>query len=723
MKKIYLYLFFYYFLCGALTAQTDTTTIETLIAASKKATAENRDADALEYAQTAHTRAQSSKDKIASIDATLQYVSVLRSAGQSAKAEATALVLVKSATERKDYPTLVKALSLQAQSLHNLARKNERRWEDILDLYTQALEIYHKQLSESEKTTLIDVNAKVLERTAVVCTNLQLYTKGEDYAKEALALVNRIGDKGQIEIAQTALANIYVSIKHYKAAIPLYENNLALVQQLGRSSGRVLNNLGICYAEDGQEIIGIEYYKRAIVQYEKENLQALAIQTKHNMAQAYNHLGLADSALAYYQVIIPLLEESKDLATLSEGLGEMVKSYILLRQYDKALLCQKKYIALRDSVDIESKKYDQKEILIRFEKAKSAEIGLANSQRTLATLQVQRQALELTNQRLKTETDKKALDLLQQTKLLQEAEIQRSEEALASEKAAREAQTTKLQLSEKESQLQKIQAQEAEQRSNIFRALLIGLIILVGLIGALVTLSVRARQTQQQLEASELRRVTERQLQQSELKVLRSQMNPHFIFNVLNSINNFSLNNDADNTSAYLTKFSRLMRLVLENSRSERISLENDLNALSLYIQLESLRFKNKIKYELLVDENIDQKYVKVPPLLIQPYVENSIWHGLMHKDEGGTVTVQVTQPEDNLLHICIEDDGIGRKAAAELKSKSAPKHKSFGMEITSERIHLVNHLYNLGTKIDIEDRYDDAQNACGTRVTLTIPC
>ena len=229
------------------------------------------------------------------------------------------------------------------------------------------------------------------------------------------------------------------------------------------------------------------------------------------------------------------------------------------------------------------------------------------------------------------------------------------------------------------------------------------------------------RQLEEQ-RVSQLRSDFERRVADTEMTALRAQMNPHFIFNCLNSIKLYTLQNDADKASDYLTKFSRLIRLVLENSRSDLVPLQNELDALQLYIELEAMRFKHKVQFRIEVAPDIDQRYLCIPPLLLQPYVENAIWHGLMHKSEGGTVMVVVSQPKDNLLHIEITDDGVGRERAGELKSKSAGKHKSFGMQVTADRIRMINQLYNTQTQARIVDLVDSFGEACGTRVILEIP-
>lgn len=209
---------------------------------------------------------------------------------------------------------------------------------------------------------------------------------------------------------------------------------------------------------------------------------------------------------------------------------------------------------------------------------------------------------------------------------------------------------------------------------------------------------------------------------ETEMAALRAQMNPHFIFNCLNSIKLYAVNNDPTKASYYLTKFSKLIRLVLENSRSSKITLDNELEALRLYLEMEAMRFLNKVKFNIEVDPSVETEFVEVPPLLIQPYVENAIWHGLMHKPEGGTVWVKINQYNEDQLQITIKDDGIGRVKAADLKSKSANKGKSFGMKLTSERLALINQLYKSDTQVQILDLIDAEGEPAGTEVLLQIP-
>jgi hypothetical protein len=227
-----------------------------------------------------------------------------------------------------------------------------------------------------------------------------------------------------------------------------------------------------------------------------------------------------------------------------------------------------------------------------------------------------------------------------------------------------------------------------------------------------------------QLEEQRIRQLElgfEQKLAETEMTALRAQMNPHFIFNCLNSIKLYATENDAAKASDYLTKFSRLIRLVLENSRSERVTLQNELDALRLYLTMEAMRFKAKLSFRIDMDPAIDAEFIEIPPLLLQPYVENAIWHGLMHKESGGTVLVRVEQPQPDCLQVLISDDGIGRAEAAHLKSKSAMPKKSFGMKVTSERIALINQLYKTSTHVQIRDLVDSEGHTAGTEVRLEI--
>jgi LytS/YehU family sensor histidine kinase len=198
-------------------------------------------------------------------------------------------------------------------------------------------------------------------------------------------------------------------------------------------------------------------------------------------------------------------------------------------------------------------------------------------------------------------------------------------------------------------------------------------------------------------------------------------MNPHFIFNSLNSINRFILEENSPQASRYLAKFSRLMRMILQNSQASLISLGSELESLELYLNLEVLRFDNHFGYKISVADDLDPSWLKVPPLIIQPYVENAVWHGLMHKEERGQLDIEVSR-EDNYLYVKVVDNGIGRRKATELASKSATKHKSMGLKITADRIAMMRRANSDESVIKINDLVGPDGCAAGTEVIIKIP-
>jgi sensor histidine kinase YesM len=205
----------------------------------------------------------------------------------------------------------------------------------------------------------------------------------------------------------------------------------------------------------------------------------------------------------------------------------------------------------------------------------------------------------------------------------------------------------------------------------------------------------------------------------SELFALRSQMNPHFIFNSLNSINSFIVNNNTEAASAYLNDFSKLIRLIFENSKHSFISLEQEIFTINYYIKLEALRFKDKFKYEIIVAENVPIALAKIPPMLLQPHIENAIWHGLMHKLNGiGSLVITFDYLNDKTIKIEIKDNGIGRKKSIENKKLNQTHENSFGVLITQQRIDLLQQDIKNNISIQIEDLYQN-NIAFGTSVIL----
>ncbi|WP_084370424.1 tetratricopeptide repeat-containing sensor histidine kinase [Reichenbachiella faecimaris] len=238
------------------------------------------------------------------------------------------------------------------------------------------------------------------------------------------------------------------------------------------------------------------------------------------------------------------------------------------------------------------------------------------------------------------------------------------------------------------------------------------LVLIYGLLGLLIVVVTGAYFIYR--KAQEIKRVG----QLLALKSLRSQMNPHFIFNALNSVNQFVALNDERAANKFLAEFSKLMRMVLDNSQKEFITLKEEQEMIALYLKLEHYRFRDQFEYEFNVDPDLDLDEIEIPPMLIQPYIENAIWHGLRYKADKGHLLVSVYQNGAG-VKISIEDNGIGRTESARIKTANQKKKNSVGLKNTLERIGIINEVYQTDYTIKISDLNDDES---GTRVEILTP-
>lgn len=239
---------------------------------------------------------------------------------------------------------------------------------------------------------------------------------------------------------------------------------------------------------------------------------------------------------------------------------------------------------------------------------------------------------------------------------------------------------------------------------------------IVGLLYSIYQLRIKRIRHDEELKTEFNKKIAE-----VELQALRAQMNPHFMFNSLNSIKSYILKAGPLEAAEYLTNFATLIRSILHNSREKQVSLQKEIDALLLYIDLEKMRFPDKFDFMYMISEGVPVEDLMIPPLILQPYVENAIWHGLLHKSEKGNLKITLSRSE-GMVECIIRDDGIGRAKAMELKKRSARKYKSMGMGITRDRIEIHNRMNELGISVEIIDHKDENNHPTGTSVMISFP-
>jgi hypothetical protein len=492
------------------------------------------------------------------------------------------------------------------------------------------------------------------------------------------------------------------------------------------------------YERAGDNETSLEYCRRGN-QYAQKHLVSWNLDL--NMITRFTQLGQYDSAFYYWKKFEssanPYVVKNREY--WNSELGEI---YLKTKQYDKALAIAKEGIAFfkkqkstgsgltRHLLSAAKVYTEMKNYKTALQYAKEGAI-LAKKNNLLSSIIEGYQLLADIYHHLGNDTN--AYHYLSQYHALKDS-VQNKQFYWRLNNYKQTAEELK-----KESQLgflirdNKIKQEQLKQQT-LFKNFLFALLFTLVLIGIFVFRNTRLKrkydrlqrkQLEQQLNVQQLESAKQHaELQQKaselEMQALRSQMNPHFIFNCLSSINRFILKNEVDAASDYLTRFSRLIRMVLINSQQSLISLEDELEMLRLYLDMERLRFKNAFDYNIIFTNRIDVGSVYIPPLLLQPFCENAIWHGLMHKEEKGHLDVALSM-EGESLYCSIADDGIGRKKAGEMKSKSVEKDKSLGLKITAERLALLNGNKGTSTFYKINDLLNEDGTVVGTRVDLKI--
>jgi tetratricopeptide (TPR) repeat protein len=560
------------------------------------------------------------------------------------------------------------------------------------DQYQKAIVYYLEALEIDKKLKNEDDIATRLNNIGLAFCAIGNYSKAIEHFHAALKIDHQRKDTAKIAIRLNNIGIVYTQFEQYAKAIEYFIN--AYKTDSARNDKSIcaarLSNIGWVYLKMNKPDEAIEYLNKAL-KIDKD------LQNEFNLAIRYHNLGKAYLLKKEYKAAIQLFNQALEFdlksgnkTDIAVALSNLGKAYSETGQSQKAFESIRKSVELAEETqalnvimddykilaDLNASKNNFKEAYAYFNKYNSLKDSLftADSKKKLDAFQTY----------YETEKKENEISILNRDKQLKILELKQKEEEINN------------------------------QRLFKYWLITIALIILLAIAFLYVYSMNRAIKNKHSLEKS---------LNLYMQKALSQQMNPHFIFNTLNSIQYFLLNNDKVASSKYLSKFAKLMRLTLDNSQKPSITLGDEIDSLKLYIELEQLRFENKFNFELNIDSGLDQEFISLPPLILQPFVENAIWHGLMHREQpdGGLLKISFKQYNNSLICI-VEDNGIGRDKAKEIRLKKKPEHISWGTKITESRINLINELHKSRLNIAYSDLKDTNNKPVGTMVKIEFP-
>lgn len=553
--------------------------------------------------------------------------------------------------------------------------RNYSKFKESADLHKEALAL-------AEQANNIELRVRCLNMLGVVYRRADAIKTALDYNQQSLELAETVENpshhiKRSINVSLNSIGNLYQSLEQYDLAIVQFTRALKLEEELGNKLGLAINhqNIGECLELKGDLEGALENYRKSLAFNEDINSTYGRIICKNSLAQIYLKQDMPYAALVLLE---PLHEQSKtigDFFVTSTIFINTGWAHTELGNFDKAEEFIEEGLEMARTHNMPSS------VLYAYQKRSEFEEARGNFKDAYEYYkradEYNKQISSATNFRymndviVKYEADKKSNQI---SVLAKENEIVRLR--------LRKNQTT----------------------------LLVSALI-VGLISSILYILYRQYQSK-----------NEKRVLTLEQNMLRSQMNPHFLFNSLNSIKLYIINNEQKNAVHYLNKFSKLIRRILEASSLKEITLAEELETVELYMNIENIRFSNEINFAIHVEDKLNPDTIKIPSLALQPFLENSLWHGLSPKEGEKKIDLNIKKKNDGHVTIEIVDNGVGRGAAQANKENRVLKRKSVGIRITKERFANFSKDYQNSFDVDIVDLFDNNGNPTGTKVILDIP-
>ncbi|WP_083702074.1 tetratricopeptide repeat protein [Mangrovimonas sp. DI 80] len=548
--------------------------------------------------------------------------------------------------------------------------------------YEIAIENHKKAYELSESANNIELQVICLNMLGVVYRRMDLVKPALDYHKKALDLANSQQPlttelKHSIAVSQNSMGNIYLALNQYDMALKQFTKSLVIEKEQDNILGLAINYQNIGYANEAKGLLdeALIDYKTSLEYNNQINSDIGRVICNNSIAQIYIKQGKPQEAKE-------IIEDALKMALMEGDQLYIASSYINLGWAQNELgLHNEAENNLKTALDIGTK------------------YGLKGS-KVEANKHLSELYQKLGNYKAALEKYKDYI--AEEETILNERNLQYVNDIIIQYES--EIKNNQIRVLASENELVK---SKLLRNQKIFWYSLIALILIAG---GIITVN-RHRQLKQ-----------EKQILTLEQDMLRSQMNPHFIFNSLNSIKLYIINNEKENAVYYLNKFSKLIRKILIASTEKEISLEDELDTMKLYMNIENIRFSNEIDFKVKIDDNINTANVKLPSLILQPFLENALWHGLSSKKEDKKIVLHASKTTDDYVTISIKDNGIGRIESEKINKNKLLKRKSVGIALTKARLSNFYKTYTSPYKIEVEDLYDTNHKPTGTKVIIHIP-
>ncbi len=549
-------------------------------------------------------------------------------------------------------------------------------------LYQKAITIHKQALKTAININNTEFQVFSLNMLGVVYRRLDANRTALDYSQEALEIAEKVnnpneGLKRGIAIAHNSMGNIYLLLKQYNLAIAQFKQSQLIEKEINNSLGLAINYQNIGYAKEAMGEIdeALKYFNKSFEINEKRNNELGKVICNSSIANIYIKQYKLKKALNLINKNLPVVEKlgnkyyhAYELLNLGIVQTKLNNFAIAEKNLFKGLKIAKEYnliSAISDAYNGLSEFYEQKndyqKSLKYYKLAEEYDEKISN----------ERNSQYVNDLIIKYDSEKKNNEIKNLAKQNQIAQLQ------------------------------------ITKNRNLWIASL-SLLLLSGFIVYFMNKNQGLRH--------------EKALVKLEQTALRSQMNPHFIFNSLNSIKLYIIDNEKENAVYYLNKFSKLIRKILAATKEKETTLDDEIETMKLYINIENIRFENSINSKFIIDKNLNINTIKIPSLILQPFIENAIWHGLSSKKGDKSILLTFKKESNSYLIITIEDNGIGRKKSSEIKKNKIHKRESIGIQLTEDRLENFAKSFNNDFDINFIDLFNKENKPKGTKVILKIP-